>query len=322
MHQYWKAIGCLAAAMALLTACKSVDNPEEIAMLDDKSDAVMAMAMETTTTVPETTTTTTTTTTTDLYAPFIDFDADIDPNKPMVALTFDDGPSENTPTILDALEENNAHATFFVVGECINNTTGEYIKRAASLGCEIGSHTYDHSNLTSLTTQERADIVKKTDDAVFDLIGRYPHWLRPPYGAYDDAVQLEIDKPLAFWSIDTRDWETRNTVSTVNNIYTWVEDGDIILMHDLYAETAAAAEQVIPGLIEQGYQLVTLSEMAYYRDFDPGSGDVVMDMHPDEPYYVARPDSATTTTNTDVTEETTTESVTVVVPDAVEGYMS
>ncbi|MDO4156003.1 MAG: polysaccharide deacetylase family protein, partial [Oscillospiraceae bacterium] len=146
-HQYWKTICGFMAVIGVCSGCTRVNNPEEIATLQGKSDAVMAMATETvpieTTMTSETTTTTMTTTTTNLYAPFIDYDANIDPNKPMIALTFDDGPSEHTATILDALEQNNAHATFFVVGENINTYTGEYIKRAAALGCEIGSHTYD-----------------------------------------------------------------------------------------------------------------------------------------------------------------------------------
>lgn len=318
-YQYWKAICGLASAMVLFSACSNINNPEKIDMLQEKSDAIMAMATETisegtiVTTVALETTVTETTTTTNLCAPFIDYDMDIDPDKPMVALTFDDGPSEHTATILDALEQNNAHATFFVVGENINSNTGEYIKRAASLGCEIGSHTYDHCDLTSISAQEVDQTVKKTDDAVFDLIGRYPYWLRPPYGAFNDSVQLQIQKPLAFWSIDTRDWDTRDTASTVNTVLNYIEDGDIVLMHDFYAPTAAAAEQLIPTLIEQGYQLVTLSEMAYYRDFQLENGMLVIDMHPDEPSYYPTPDANSTTTEVASSSEEmeeTTETVT------------
>ncbi len=313
-HQYWKAICGLAAVMGLCSACSNVNNPEEVAILQEKSDAVMAMAAETapteTTVTTAETTTVTTTTTTDLCAPFIDYDMDIDPDKPMVALTFDDGPSEHTATILDALEQNNAHATFFVVGENINTCTEEYIKRAASIGCEIGSHTYDHCDLTSVSAKEVDDTVTKTDDIVFDLIGRYPYWLRPPYGAFNDSVRLQIQKPLAFWSIDTRDWDTRDTASTVNVVLNYIEDGDIVLMHDFYAPTAAAAEQLIPTLIEQGYQLVTLSEMAYYRDFQLENGMLVIDMHPDEPSYYPTPDVSDSTTAIESSSEETTETVT------------
>lgn len=313
-HQYWKAICGLAAVMGLCSACSNINNPEEIAILQEKSDAIMAMAAETvpaeTTVTTAETTTITTTTTTDLYAPFIDYDMDIDPDKPMVALTFDDGPSEHTATILDALEQNNAHATFFVVGENINTCTGEYIKRAASIGCEIGSHTYDHCDLTSVCAEEVDHTIKKTDDVVFNLIERYPYWLRPPYGAFNDSVRLQIQKPLAFWSIDTRDWDTRDTASTVNIVLNYIEDGDIVLMHDFYAPTAAAAEQLIPTLIEQGYQLVTLSEMAYYRDFQLENGMLVVDMHPDEPSYYPTPDAFYSTTAIESSSEETTETVT------------
>lgn len=311
-NQYWKTICGFVAVIGLFSGCNRVNNPEEIAMLQEQSNAIMAMATETvpteTTTTPETTTVTTTTTT-DLYAPFIDYDAGIDPDKPMVALTFDDGPSEHTATILDVLEQNNAHATFFVVGENINTYTGEHIKRAASLGCEIGSHTYDHCNLTKASAKDVDNTVKKTDDTVFDLIGRYPYWLRPPYGSFNDDVRLQIQKPLAFWSIDTRDWATRDTASTVNTVLNYIEDGDIVLMHDFYAPTAAAAEQLIPTLIEQGYQLVTLSEMAYYRDFQLENGMLVIDMHPDEPSYYPTPDASNNTTTVESSSEEVTETV-------------
>ena len=147
-----------AGLLILGCACEKIQ-PEE----DAGAQAAMANASVQTTAESETgttaatttavTTTVTTTTTTDasLYAPFIDKNANIDPNKPMVALTFDDGPSENTPTILDTMETYGGHATFFVVGENINDTTSQYMERAVSLGCEIGSHTYNPVSYTHLT---------------------------------------------------------------------------------------------------------------------------------------------------------------------------
>lgn len=288
-----------AGLLMLSCACEKIQ-PEE----DAGAQAAMANASVQTTAESETgttavtttavTTTVTTTTTTDasLYAPFIDKNANIDPNKPMVALTFDDGPSENTPTILDTMETYGGHATFFVVGENINDTTSQYMERAVSLGCEIGSHTYNHCDLAKATPEERKEVIQKTDDLVYQAIGRYPYWVRPPYGSFDDIVRGTIGRPLAFWSVDTKDWKTRNTASTVSASLQNIEDGDVVLMHDLYAETAAAVQQLVPTLVQQGYQLVTLSELTYYRGLDVQNGMIVFSMHPGKPNYKDPPTEA------------------------------
>lgn len=298
MKSWMCILGCVSAASILMTGCSEINNNETIAAIAEYNLTTTTTA-ETTTTVSTTTTTTTTTvtttTTTSPYRPFIDPDAEIDPDKPMVCLTFDDGPSEQTRIILDCLEEYNAHATFFVVGCNITEYNGDILNRAASLGCEIGSHTYNHTDLSKASAETIAQEVSDTDEKVYEHIGRYPYWLRPPYGAFDDESRLLIDKPQAFWSIDTLDWSTRNTYSTVSTILNNVEDGDIILMHDLYEATTAAALEVIPQLIDMGYQLVTMSEMAYYRDFELESGMLVINMHPDEISYYPVPETTTVT---------------------------
>lgn len=291
------------AAILLCVSCTKIETPEEISSRSSQDAVVAAAAVitdapEETTTTMEQTTTVIETTTTDqsLCTPFIDFDAEIDPERPMVALTFDDGPSKNTGTILDTLEAYNAHATFFVVGTNVNATSGATLQHAVSLGCEIGSHTYDHSDLVTMTPEQMDQEVQMTDDLVFDAIGRYPYWLRPPYGSFDDTVRLRVGKPLAFWSVDTKDWKTKNAASTVSAALNNVEDGDVVLMHDLYNETAAAVAQIVPSLIQQGYQLVTISELTYYRDVDMENGMIVFSMHPDNPNYKPAPNPAETTT--------------------------
>ncbi|MCI5603602.1 MAG: polysaccharide deacetylase family protein [Clostridiales bacterium] len=190
---------------------------------------------------------------------------DIDPTKPMVALTFDDGPGgESTIRILDALKKYNAHATFFVVGSNIDKYA-DIIKREAAEGSEVGNHTNSHAQLTKLDTDGILSEVNGVKEKVMQLTGQSVVPIRPPYGAVDDNVMAAISDPVILWSIDTLDWKTRDAQSTIQNIQSSVYDGAIILMHDIYSTTADAAVNVIDWLHSQGYQMVTVSELGYYR---------------------------------------------------------
>jgi len=190
----------------------------------------------------------------------------VDPNKPMVALTFDDGPSEDySPRILDCLEANNAVATFFEVGRNVD-AYPEITKRAADLGCEIGSHTYNHINLPSAYNSTLNDDRAKCEAAFTNAIGYIPYLLRPPEGAIGGSAKYMYDNAFIGWSVDTQDWLNRNvgvTTSVVKNFGNL--DGQVILMHSIYETSAASAEIIIPWLIENGYQLVTISELLEYH---------------------------------------------------------
>jgi len=189
----------------------------------------------------------------------------IDPTKPMVALTFDDGPSKYTAEILKVLKENNSVATFFVLGSEVNKYK-DVLNQVIAEGNEIGNHSYNHKNLKSITDEELYKQIQGTDDLVNIASGYTPKVMRPPYGISDAELNKKINKPIVKWSIDTLDWESRNTDKVVAAVLNDVKDGDIVLMHDLYDSTAQAAKIIIPKLIEQGYQLVTVSEMSEYRD--------------------------------------------------------
>ena len=185
----------------------------------------------------------------------------IDPTKPMVALTFDDGPSKHTTRILNVLETTGSRATFFVLGSRVDSYKSQ-IKRIHNLGCEIGNHTYNHTTLTTCTGAEIKSELSSTDNKVKAITGTSPVLMRPPGGSYkNDTVKNNTAYPIILWSIDTRDWESRNANSVVASIKGSVRDGSIILMHDLYESTATATETIVPWLISQGYQLVTVSEM-------------------------------------------------------------
>lgn len=188
----------------------------------------------------------------------------IDPSKPMVALTFDDGPSVYTKDILNQLEKYNAHATFFVVGNRVSSYAST-IQRAYDLGCEIGNHSWSHPQLSAISVAKMQEELSSTDAAVKKIIGIAPELLRPPYGAVDADVKKYAGKPLIHWSIDTLDWSTRSSSKTIASVLNNVRDGSIVLMHDIYAPTRDAAVSLIPTLISRGYQLVTVSEMAAYR---------------------------------------------------------
>lgn len=189
----------------------------------------------------------------------------IDPNKPMIALTYDDGPSKYTQELLDVLKENNSTATFFVLGLQVQKNK-EVIPLIIENGNQIGNHSYDHSRLTTLGDEELYNQINNTDNLVYEAALYKPYVMRPPYGSTSEELNEKLLKPIIKWSIDTRDWESRNSEAIAKHILDNVKDGDIILMHDIYESTLEASKTVIPELIERGYQLVTVSEMSEYRD--------------------------------------------------------
>lgn len=191
---------------------------------------------------------------------------EIDPEAPMIALTFDDGPNpEYTRRILDALEANYAKATFFVVGTSAEKHP-EMLQEILSSGCELGNHTYHHKDLTKLDLGDVINEVDRVNRIAIEVTGQGTTLIRPPYGAYNDDVLSVMEEPVILWDLDTLDWENRNAEAIVQRVLDNVSDGDIILMHDIYDSTAEAAEILIPKLKEMGYQMVTISEMAQYKE--------------------------------------------------------
>lgn len=185
----------------------------------------------------------------------------IDPKKPMIALTFDDGPHyEYTKNILDSLKKYNGVATFFVVGNRAEKNKN-IIKRIVAEGNQIGNHTYDHKQLTKLKSNDITDEINKTSKIIQNITNISPSILRPTYGSINDNVKQYSDLPLILWSIDTLDWKNRDKNKIVNAALKKVKSGDVILMHDIYKTTALAADEIIKELSSRGYQLVTISEL-------------------------------------------------------------
>ncbi len=195
----------------------------------------------------------------------------IDPDKPMVALTFDDGPGPRTMEILDKLEECNARCTFFLVGEMLVNYP-DTLNKMVEIGCELGNHTYYHSTLTKLSPEEMNEALDSTSDAIKEITGVEPTLVRPPGGSVNESVRETVKAPLILWNIDTEDWKTLNTESDIEAVMSTLSDGNIILMHDIHSPSVDAALQLIPMIQERGYQLVTVSEMAAVKGVELEDG--------------------------------------------------
>lgn len=198
----------------------------------------------------------------------------LDPEKPAIALTFDDGPLPSTTNrLLDILEKSGAKATFFMLGKQVSGGA-ECVKRMQTLGMEIGSHTYDHKQLTKLSGEGVAEQVKQTNENIRKIIGTDPTVMRPPYGSYNNTVKEAAGMPIILWSVDTLDWKSRNADSVCDVVRKNVKDGSIVLFHDIYGSTIDAVERLIPELQEQGYQLVTVSQLAELKGKEMLSGGV------------------------------------------------
>ena len=209
-------------------------------------------------------------------------DEKIDPSEKLIALTFDDGPySPVTESILDTLEKYNAKATFFVVGNRIDSYP-KSVKRASDMGCEIGSHTYSHKNLTKLTPDAMNSEISKSNAAIKKITGKDISIVRPPEGAVNDSVKNTVKYPLVMWSVDSEDWKYKNSDKDYTEVMNDVFDGCIILMHDLYPETAKAVERLIPALMVEGYKFVTFSELMEARGVKLENGNKYFKAKPPE----------------------------------------
>ncbi len=178
----------------------------------------------------------------------------------VISFTFDDGPSKYTSEIMDVLDEYGYKATFFQVGYMIRPQS-DIVKEVVERGFEVGNHTTDHSNLNKLKPDKAKSKITDNNDLFYSITGKTMELIRPPYGLANDKIKAIIDKPIIKWSVDTRDWESRNTEKIVELTKAQTKDGDIILFHDLYKTTLEAVKILVPYFHEQGYNIVTVSEL-------------------------------------------------------------
>jgi len=202
------------------------------------------------------------------------------PEDRVIAFTFDDGPSIHTERLLDELTERNVLATFFILGTQVTRHP-EIAGRIAQNGHEIGSHSYGHPLFTRLTAAGIREEINRSHAAIYQATGVIPTLMRPPYGGQNATVRSvaeEFGLPLIMWSVDTRDWESQNVDAIlyhfVNDNGVRVQNGDIVLMHDVYASTIDAAIKAIDLLLEEGFIFVTVSELLINRHGSLTPGNV------------------------------------------------
>lgn len=193
-------------------------------------------------------------------------ETDTEPRKKTIALTFDDGPHPKyTPEILDILDQYDVKATFFVIG---TNAEGypDIIKREIESGHEIGNHTYTHTGLPSMNDEKLTEELSSCEKAI-EAVGYTPYYFRPPEGKYDEEDLETIARfgySVVLWSVDTEDWSGVSTDHIVNAVRQGIKDGGIILCHDFLTSkchTAEALRIIIPELLAEGYEFVTVSEL-------------------------------------------------------------
>lgn len=189
----------------------------------------------------------------------------------LIALTFDDGPSDTTTDqVLDVLSRHGIVGTFFLIGDNITDERLPIIRRTLSLGCEIENHSKTHSDMTKLTREQIISEISFTTDRITEVTGRAPEFFRPPYILYNDTMFDAID--LTFISgYGCEDWEADTTVShRAERTLAQAEDGAVVLLHDFEGngKTAEALETIIPALKEDGYEFVTVSEMFRRKGVD------------------------------------------------------
>lgn len=198
----------------------------------------------------------------------------IDATKPMVALTFDDGPGgKSTDKVLEILDQYQSKATFFLLGKNVE-TGQDKVKKMVASGHQLGNHSWNHPDLTRLSAEEIRKQIDQTNEVIKTYAGEAPTIVRVPYGAINNLVKQEVKYPLINWNIDTLDWKTRNAQKTYDHVMSHVHDGSIVLMHDIHAPTADAVALLVPALIEKGYQLVTIEEMMLIKGIDLNPGQV------------------------------------------------
>lgn len=189
-----------------------------------------------------------------------------------IALTFDDGPNTTTTNdVLDKLEKHGIVASFFLVGNNINDASAEVVKRAYDMGCEINNHSRSHLDMTTLSAEEIQEEYRYVDNKVFEITGEHTKFFRPPYIAVHQIVFDNIDVPFIA-GIGATDWEDRITAEKrAKTILKQAKDGDIILLHDMVgnSQTVEALDTIIPELKAQGYKFVTVSELFKAKGITP-----------------------------------------------------
>ena len=191
-----------------------------------------------------------------------------------VALTIDDGPTpRHTARLLDGLKERGAHATFFLVGYRLQGNEA-LVHRIRAEGHQIGNHSYDHVQLTTLSVSEALADLTECDLALCTLLGEGNYWVRPPYGSISREECSALGVPVICWSVDPQDWACQDAGEVLRRIVDTASDGDIILLHDCYESTVDAALQAVDVLQRRGLQVVTVEELLRIKGREVQAGEI------------------------------------------------
>ena len=189
-------------------------------------------------------------------------------NKKLIALTFDDGPSyDKTNKLIDELNKRDARVTFFMLGQLANKQP-DLVKKVYSYGHTIGSHTYDHKNLTKLDDEQLLFEINHTNEILSNIINEDIKYIRPPYGSYNQSILDKTNMAFILWNVDTLDWKLRDAEKVRDYIVDKAKDGDIILLHDIHATSVDGVIMAIDILKEDGYEFVSLDELLIFKNID------------------------------------------------------
>ncbi len=200
---------------------------------------------------------------------------ELDPEKPMIAITYDDGPAykyDSDRKLMDLYEKYDGRATFFFLGDRIKGSFKKVTKEAYNRGHEVASHTYSHIDMSLAKPEEAWPEFNRTNLVIAEATGHAPDYVRLPGGSSNKYLRENLPLPIIGWSLDTIDWRDRDKDIIFERMKEKARDGAIVLIHSIHLSSYEASELFVPWLHEQGYQLVTLSELFYYKGIKPKSG--------------------------------------------------
>lgn len=180
-----------------------------------------------------------------------------------VAITFDDGPNPDyTEILLAGLKERGVRATFFLLGKEVERYP-KIVEDIYADGHLIGTHSYEHVNLNNLCDAAAVEQVDKTNQAIYELTGEYPEFIRPPFGSWKCNLDYETKMIEVLWDVDPLDWKTDNSDVIAKRVVDKVQENDIILLHDASESSVNAAFKIIDELQKEGYTFVTVDEILF-----------------------------------------------------------
>lgn len=188
-----------------------------------------------------------------------------------IALTFDDGPhAQVTPRVLRILKEYEAKATFYMLGNQVEYYPS-LVKQIQEEGHELGNHTKSHKDLTHLGPVQIREEIESASKNIHLASLHYPLSLRPPYGAFNETIKeisKELNLPIIMWSVDSLDWQSRNTKAINQEVMKQVHPGAIVLLHDIHPTTADALPTLLQNLKDEGYEFITVSQLLEWGDLE------------------------------------------------------